>query len=91
MAALFRPKARSLYGLTQSVASMAPVCREVKISPPGRLMVVAPSLASTSPPRPGMRIFSPLRSSTELISLLNQPPICMVVLPAANGFTPCAP
>ncbi len=30
---------------------MAPVCREVKISPPGRLTVIAPSLLQTSPPR----------------------------------------
>jgi len=35
-----------------------------------------------------MRIFRPLMSARLLISLLNQPPICMVVLPADSGFTP---
>ncbi len=35
-----------------------------------------------------MRIFSPRRSSSESISLLYQPPICMPVLPTTIGFTP---
>ena len=33
-----------------------------------------------------MRILRPLKSSTEFISLLNQPPHCTPVLPAISGF-----
>ncbi|MNC43996.1 hypothetical protein D3C81_1363010 [compost metagenome] len=87
MAALCRPRARSLYGPIHSVASMAPVCRAVKISPAGRLTTVPPILVSTSPPRPGVRIFRPLKSSTLLISLLNQPAVCTPVAPQAKGTT----
>ncbi len=47
-----------------------------------------PARFNTSPPKPGMRIFKPLRSLLLLISLLNQPAICTVVLPAAAGTTP---
>src|SRR5436309_3122749 len=41
---------------------MLPALRACWISPPGRLMTYAPSLASTSPPNPGIRIFKPSRS-----------------------------
>ncbi|MCY1543018.1 hypothetical protein D9M68_788050 [compost metagenome] len=88
MAALCRPRAWSLYGPIHSVASIAPVCSAVKISPAGMLTTVPPILVSTSPPRPGVRIFRPLRSSTELISLLNQPAVCTPVAPQAIGNTP---
>ncbi|MNJ48677.1 hypothetical protein D3C77_438770 [compost metagenome] len=71
------------------MASIMPVCREVNTSLPGMITGVAPMLPITSPPRPGMRIFRPLRSSTLLISLLNQPPICMPELPPSSGLTPC--
>jgi hypothetical protein len=36
------------------------------------------------PANPPMRIFRPFRSSTDLISLRNQPPICAPVLAAAT-------
>ena len=39
------------------------------------------SLNPTAPARPAIRIFMPLRSLTLLISLRNQPPICVPVLP----------
>ena len=39
------------------------------------------SFSTTLPARPAMRIFTPLKSSTVLISLRNQPPICAPVLP----------
>ena len=42
----------------------------------------------TSPPIPGMRIFRPFRSATVLISFLNQPPICVPVLPAGKWMIP---
>ena len=49
------------------------------------------------PPRPGMRIFSPDRSPTEPISVLNHPPIWQPVLPAGNwmaskrsAYMPCS-
>ena len=46
---------------------------------------MTPSLASTWPAMPAMRNLRPLRSSTVLISLRNQPPICAQVLPAGDG------
>ncbi|MDT4862613.1 hypothetical protein FQZ97_972780 [compost metagenome] len=67
---------------------MAPVCMAVKISPAGILTTVPPILVSTSPPRPGVRIFRPWKSATLLISLLNQPAVCTPVLPQAIGSTP---
>ena len=48
----------------------------------------APSFAMTSPPRPGMRILRPFRSSALSISLLNQPPIWTPVLPAGRHLRP---
>ena len=45
-----------------------------------------PALLKTSPPKPGKRIFNPLISSSELISLLNQPNIWVPVLPPGKGF-----
>ena len=48
-------------------------------------------MARTSPPSPGMRILSPLRSSAELISFLNQPPICTPVFPAMRHLSPNSP
>ena len=38
------------------------------------------------PAQPPMRILMPFRSSTVLISLRNQPPICVPVLPASRAF-----
>ena len=38
----------------------------------------------TCPPNPGIRIFNPCRSARVLISLRNQPPIWVLVLPAGN-------
>jgi len=63
-------------------------CSAGKISPPGRVTGVTPSLASTRPWLPGARNFRPLRSSTERISLRNQPSICVPVLPAWNARMP---
>jgi TRAP-type mannitol/chloroaromatic compound transport system substrate-binding protein len=71
----YYPKARSLYGPTHSTASMVPVCMAVYNSPPGIFTGIPPALLKTSPPNPGKRIFNPLMSSRELISLLNQPNI----------------
>ncbi len=64
---------------------MLPVCSAVKISAPGRFTGVPPARLRASPPMPGMRIFSPRRSAIDSMGLLNQPPICTPVLPAANG------
>src|SRR4029078_1216017 len=41
-------------------------------------------VASIVPPKPPTRNLRPLRSSTVLSSLRNQPPICAPVLPAAQ-------
>ena len=49
-------------------------------------MGMPPALLNTSPPRPGIRIFKPLISSIELISLLNQPNIWVPVFPAGIGY-----
>ncbi len=51
------------------------------MSPPASTCTVAPSLLITWPPRPGMRIFRPFRSSAVAISRWNQPPIWAPVLP----------
>src|SRR5210317_1755725 len=77
----------SFHGPTHSVASIAPETRFSYICPPGRDTGEAPSLAITSPPRPGIRIFRPLKSSAEFISLRNQPPICTPVLPQGRHLT----
>jgi hypothetical protein len=37
---------------------------------------------------PPMRIFTPFRSATVLISFLHQPPICAQVLPASSATVP---
>ncbi|ERS92134.1 hypothetical protein Q671_00265 [Halomonas sp. PBN3] len=50
--------------------------------------MATPMRCITSPPSPGMRIFSPSRSSTEVISLLYQPPICTPEAPAVSTSTP---
>ena len=38
-----------------------------------------------------MRIFRPLKSDADSISLLNQPPICTPVRPAGSAFRPNSP
>src|SRR5690606_41943838 len=48
----------------------------------------APARCMTSPPSPEIRIFNPIRSAAPLISRLNQPPICVPVLPATYGRMP---
>ena len=67
---------------------MAPDCSAAKISPPGRVTAAPPSASMTLPPKPGIRNFSPLISSTDLISLLNQPPACAEELPAMKAIRP---
>ena len=51
------------------------------MSPPAICCGTTPSLVSTWPAKPPMRILRPLRSATVLISLRYQPPICAPVLP----------
>jgi hypothetical protein len=65
-----------------------PDCSAVKSSPPGRFTGRAAGASQHLAAQPGMRILSPARSATELISLLNQPPICTPVLPAGAGTRP---
>ncbi len=50
--------------------------------------VATPSASITFPPMPGIRIFSPLRSSTLFTSGTNQPPICTPVFPPGKLITP---
>src|SRR6185503_12025842 len=64
---------RSIDGAENSGASMVPSWSAWKISPACRSCVATPSFCMTLAPRPKKRIFSPLRSSTDLISLRNQP------------------
>ena len=55
----------------------------------GKMVIgVAPTRLSTSPPRPGILIRKPRRSSMLSIRLLNQPPVCTPVLPAGIGTRP---
>jgi len=49
--------------------------------------VTTPTRASTCPPSPEMRNLRPLRSSTELISLRNHPPIWQPEPPASKPTT----
>ena len=60
---------------------MAPRSRAVYNSPAAINTGLPPARSSTLPPSPGIRIRSPFRSATLVICLLNQPPICMLVLP----------
>jgi hypothetical protein len=53
------------------------------MSPPAICCGTAPSFWNTWPAMPAMRNFRPCTSATLLISLRNQPPICVPVLPAA--------
>ena len=57
------------------------------MSPPAICCGTTPSFCSTRPGNPPMRILRPLRSSTVLISLRNQPPIWQPVLPASSAVT----
>ena len=57
------------------------------MSPPAICCGTTPSFCSTRPAKPPMRHFRPLRSSTVLISLRNQPPIWQPVLPASSETT----
>ena len=45
----------------------------------------------TSAANPGIRIFIPLKSWSEYIGFLNQPPIWTPVFPEANAFNPNSP
>ena len=61
------------------------------MSPPAICCGTTPSLLITWPAKPPMRNFRPLRSSTLLISLRNQPPICAPVLPHGSAVRRCSP
>ena len=58
------------------------------MSGPPICCVTTPSFWSALPPYPAMRNLSPFRSSTLRISLRNQPPIWLPVLPAGIATTP---
>ncbi|CFO08048.1 Uncharacterised protein [Bordetella pertussis] len=51
------------------------------MSPSGICCGTTPSLDSTMPPMPPIRMFRPLRSAVDLISLRYQPSICTPTLP----------
>ena len=57
------------------------------MSAPAICWGTTPSLDSTSPARPPIRIFRPLTSARLLISWRNQPPICVPVLPPGMPMT----
>ena len=57
------------------------------MSEPAICCGIAPMRDRISPPMPAMRIFRPLMSSSVLISLRYQPPICTPVLPPRKEYT----
>ena len=59
------------------------------MSPPAICCGTTPTFCSTWPAMPPMRNLRPERSATVLISLRNQPPIWVPVLPQGKPITPC--
>ena len=74
-------------GIENSVASMVPSCSAWKISPACRSCVATPSFCITMAPSPKKRIFRPLRSSSVLISLRNQPDASGAIEPHSMAST----
>jgi len=77
----------SIPGPTHSSASIVPRSSEVYNSPGAIFVTVRPNSAMISPAKPGILILRPFKSSRELISFLNHPPIWLPVLPPGKEST----
>ena len=65
---------------------MVPFSNAGYMSPPAICCGTVPSLARVLPAHPPIRILMPFKSSTVWISLRNQPPICVPVLPPEMAY-----